>query len=380
MGLPFGIQYTLILAPLFFFQSVNEYGKVYKGFVLISGLYLIAHFFNDHVGWYYYYRSMLLHFLTLIQVIWFYDAVNRKPEIVLRTFDKVVIINSWFFILAILTLSIGYADLFWEVSKFSRVGLLPRFRLFTIEPSYYSMAFAPILFFFIVKRDKPKVLVLLVALFASLSFGVLGGIILSLLILFIKKTRHRIDKKKLTQIGYLMLGVFVIIVIISFLFPENIVFVRLGNILTGNDSSARGRISEPWLLANKILKEHGSYLFGVGWGQIRELGQEIIRSFYSYTQTPTSKFGLPNVLTEILTIFGYVGLVIVLAVEIVLYRITNVSKSDFRFLIFWFIFIYQFTGSYSSSVLFYCYWVLAFSSSIDKILAKDNFDLSRKKL
>jgi len=66
--------------------------------------------------------------------------------------------------------------------------------------------------------------------------------------------------------------------------------------------------------------------------------------------------------------FGFVGLVAVLLFQIIMFKVTKVYQSYFRSLIFWFIFIYQFTGSYSSSVLFYCYWVLAFSPAFDKQL------------
>ncbi|PCJ23217.1 MAG: hypothetical protein COA97_12120 [Flavobacteriales bacterium] len=376
VGLPYGLQYTALLTPFFFLKYGLKYWKSFALFFFISAIYLGAHLFNDEVTWFYYFRSQLLHFMVFVQVVAFYFVINYKSYAIKKAFDWSVYINLSLLIFGILLLIIGFPQVMFEVTHVSKsVGVLPRFRIFTVEPSYYSMLMVPLLFFYLTqpldktkKIDFEKIILIAVSLLISFSFGVLSLIFVSIFIVYLLRVENLLDKKKRNLILSFVVIIVVIIGGIYLFKPDNPLFIRFGDIISGNDSSGKGRITQPWILAMKMLSKNGDYWLGIGWGQIRIIGNDIIKSFYQYTETPQNKFGLPNVLTEITTMFGFVGLVAVLLFQIIMFKVTKVYQSYFRSLIFWFIFIYQFTGSYSSSVLFYCYWVLAFSPAFDKQL------------
>jgi hypothetical protein len=373
IGLPSGLQYTALLAPFFFLKFFLKYWKAFAIFLGISLIYLFVHLFNKEVTWFYYGRSFVLHFLVFIQVVAFYHIVNHRGYLIKKAFDISVYINLLLILIGVLLLLFGFPDFMFEVTHVSTsVGVLPRFRIFTEEPSYYSMLIAPIFLFYLTRYvdntkriDYEKIGILIVCFIASFSFGIISSILISMFIVYFLRLKNLKDKKRRNLI-FSLVGFVVVVIGLTYLFiPENPIFIRFSDIISGQDSSGKGRVTEPWLLSFEMLKLNNDYWFGIGWGQIRTLGDEVIRSFYMYTETPANKFGLPNVLTEITTLFGFVGLAIFLTIQLVFYKVTKVYKSHFRSLIFWFIFIYQFTGSYSSNVLYYCCFVLAFSPEFE---------------
>lgn len=374
VGLPHGLQYTALLAPFFFIKFGLKYKAAFKGFFLLSLFYLIAHLFNDEVVWFYYGRSYVLHCLVFIQVIAFYHIVNYKSHVLKQAFDIGVYLNLFLLIIGVIFLFAGNKGLMFEVSKVSAsLGVIPRFRIFTPEPSYYSMLFAIPLFFYLsqpISRDKKidfgRIAIIVLSLLISFSFGTLSVIFISAFIVYFLRAKNILDLN--SRFLIVLAAIFVVVAFVGafIVAPNNPVFVRLGDIIAGNDTSGNGRIFDPWILTFRMLGKNGDYLFGIGWGQIRIIGDSIIRDFYQYTHDPATKFGLPNILTEITTMFGFAGLTLVVLFQVLMFRVTKVYRSNFRSLIFWFIFIYQFTGSYSSSVMYYCYWVLAFSPRFDK--------------
>ncbi len=54
-------------------------------------------------------------------------------------------------------------------------------------------------------------------------------------------------------------------------FPDNILFVRLGNVVSGKDPSGKGRTFDAFWLADQLLAKK-SYWWGIGPGQIKILG------------------------------------------------------------------------------------------------------------
>jgi len=376
VGLPHGLQYTAMFAPFFLIKFGVKYRAAFIGFLVLSVFYVFAHLFNNEVVWFYYGRSYVLHFLVFIQVVAFYHIVNYKSDVIKQVFDLGIYLNLFLLIVGVLFLLAGNKNFMFEVSKVSAsLGVIPRFRMFTPEPSYYSVLFTIPLFFYLtqpISRDRRidfgRVLIIVLSLIMSFSFGTLSVIFMSMIIVYIIKAKNILDVNSrfliLMSIGFFLIF-FVGIYIVA---PNNPIFIRLGDILAGNDTSGNGRIFDPWILTMSMLEKNQDYLFGIGWGQIRIIGDSIIRSFYQYTHDPATKFGLPNILTEITTMFGLFGLTLVLLFQLIMFRVTRVYRSNFRSLIFWFIFIYQFTGSYTSSVMYYCYWVLAFSPVFDKQL------------
>jgi hypothetical protein len=376
VGLPHGLQYTAIFAPFFFIKFGLKYRAAFIGFLILSLFYAFTHLFNDQMVWFFYGRSYVLHCLVFTQVVAFYHIVNYKSHVLKQAFDIGIYVNLILLIIGVAFLFAGNKGLMFEVSKVSAsVGVIPRFRIFTPEPSYYSMLFTIPLFFYLtqsISRDKRidflRISIIVLSLTISFSFGTLSVIFISMFIVYFLRAKNILDQNSRFLI-LLAIGLASVVFVGAFIItPNNPVFIRLGDIIAGNDNSGNGRIFDPWILTMRMLAKNQDYIFGIGWGQIRIIGDSIIRDFYQYTHDPATKFGLPNILTEITTMFGFFGLTLVLLFQVVMFRVTKVYRSNFRSLIFWFIFIYQFTGSYSSSVMYYCYWVLAFSPRFDKQL------------
>ncbi|MEO8406342.1 MAG: hypothetical protein ABI480_17160, partial [Chitinophagaceae bacterium] len=144
-----------------------------------------------------------------------------------------------------------------------------------------------------------------------------------------------------------------------FFFRQNALFLRLSNIIYGNDSSGNGRTTDAFILANKLLDEKSHY-WGVGIGQIKVMGESIIRDYYFYYMDQA--VAIPNACAETLAVFGIVGLTVRIGLEIFLFFYTRTWSNYYRLLLFFFMFIYQFTGSFITNVAEYVIWILAFTN------------------
>jgi hypothetical protein len=149
------------------------------------------------------------------------------------------------------------------------------------------------------------------------------------------------------------------------------VFLRIGNILGGKDSSGKGRTSDAFVLANKLLHEKNEY-WGIGTGQIKIIGEDIIRGYYLYLNDVA--VAIPNAVAETWAIFGWVGLTLRLFIEVFLFFYTRVWTNYYRLLLFLFIFIYQFTGSFVTNVAEYVVWILAFTNVFPRFDVKGEKD------
>jgi len=73
---------------------------------------------------------------------------------------------------------------------------------------------------------------------------------------------------------------------------------------------------------------------------------------------------IPNVAAETLLLFGWVGFALRMIVLLALFFFTRVWSSHFRLILFLFMFIYQFTGSYITNPAEWVIWVMAFSKIV----------------
>jgi len=107
------------------------------------------------------------------------------------------------------------------------------------------------------------------------------------------------------------------------------------------------------------------------------LGADIIRSYYLYA-LDYNTIAIPNAAAETLAIFGWAGLLLRISVELVLFFYTRVWTNYYRLLLFLFIFLYQFTGSFITNIAEYVIWILAFTNAFpafdtrNKIQASNN--------
>jgi len=370
VGLPFGLTYTALLAPFFYWWIVTVGRKeiLLPFFIAIFPLVFIQMAFVgvDNKT----YVISLLNLTAVYIFCWAFYLFLQKSKEPERIFKRIIIINFILCLIAIPFYFTSYSYLFWISQPLTEgVEDFLRLRLFTYEPSYYATLFVPLFFFFFLKivleQNKTNswllLMMIIVPYILSLSLGVMVAIVLSFFLVFAFYFRRLIVKKRIVNL-FLFLSIIVIpaIVLVFLFFPDNTLLFRVNNIISGHDTSGKGRTYEAFFLAMKILALKSS-TWGIGLGQIKIIGAEIIKDFYLYP--PDYKnVAIPNVTAETLTIFGFAGLFLRFGLEIVLFFYTKVWKNYYRFLLFLFMFIYQFSGSFITNLAEYVIWILAFTN------------------
>jgi hypothetical protein len=71
---------------------------------------------------------------------------------------------------------------------------------------------------------------------------------------------------------------------------------------------------------------------------------------------------IPNAVAETMAIFGIFGIAIRFSLIFYFFIKTKVLENYYRTLLFVFVFVYQFTGSYITNIVEYVIWVIAFST------------------
>ncbi|HEY6083006.1 MAG TPA: hypothetical protein VIU45_06080, partial [Chitinophagaceae bacterium] len=249
------------------------------------------------------------------------------------------------------------------------IPVIPRLKLFTLEASHYSFWLVPLLIYFyskvlFEKSRKSYVLafILTISLLLSFSIGVIGGLLISFIPVLILYFRNIFPVSGQRVLFFISLGALPLLILLAYHFyPDNALFARIRNIFKGDDTSARGRTYEAFILAHKIAAQK-SLLWGVGPGQLKLIGRETVIRFYGFANPP-AVVRLPNASAETLAYFGYTGLVGRLLIELLLFFKTRVMENPYRLWLFAFVFIYQFTGSYITNLAEYLVWLLAFSSA-----------------
>lgn len=376
--LPLGLMYTTLLTPLFIFWLYKDDSlKHIWPFFIVTVPFLIIHIWNG-VDLFVYFKSYLLLFSVYIFCLFFYKFLQRINSLDLL-FRNIAWLNIFFVILALLLLMSPYYDLMWYVNEISPgAGQTYRLKLLTYEPSYYSLLLIPIVLYYYIRMIlKPfhnqllAFFIVTVPLILSLSFGVIIGLLFTLLLLFFSNPRLFSVKPKLRTVlisGFVLLAC--IIFALLWFYPNNAISVRFENIFNGNDPSFKGRTSESFYLGWK-LAEQKSLLFGTGPGQIKVIGVELFDNFYQIKHTP-DQIIIPNNLGDILAKYGLLGVLLKLFLELYFFFKTHVYSNFFRAGLFIFIFIYQFTGSFSTNIAEYVIWVLAFSPMIFREFDKKN--------
>jgi hypothetical protein len=370
LGLPFGLTYTALLAPFFYWWVLNTRKKeVLLPFIvlLFPIVFIQVNFIGVDAKAYMISLFNLMAVYIFCQGFYTFLKNCRDTDLI---FKRILVINFILCLIAIPFYFTSWSSVFWINQSLTKdVSEFKRLRLFTYEASHYATLLVPLFFFFFLKiilnQNKTNAWLLLAMIIIpyilSFSIGVISAILLSLIFVFIFYFR-RLFKRRRT-INLIALGVVIIIplVVASIVFfPDNIVWLRMQNIFLGVDSSGKGRTYEAFYLAMKILALK-STMWGIGPGQIKIIGTEIIKDFYLYP-VDYKTVAIPNASAETLAVFGFVGLFFRLAIEIVLFFYTQVWKNYYRFLLFLFIFLYQFSGSFITNVAEYVIWILAFTN------------------
>ncbi|HMK57531.1 MAG TPA: hypothetical protein VK462_00610 [Nitrososphaeraceae archaeon] len=372
VGLPLGMLYTTLLTPLFYgWLVLKGKGEILFKFFVFFTPFIIIHLING-VDKFAYVKSTLLFLTVYIFGFTFYTLITSYLETE-KIFRKLLITNFILTVIALLFVFTRYRFLFWSDYQIEAGGVSiehwPRLAMFTYEPSYYSTLLVPIFAYyftnFITKQTQRNgfdLLMIIFSLVLSLSMGVISGLAMSISFLVILNApRFLASKKLLYSISAIVISLILAFIVLVFFYPENPFFVRITAIMGGGDTSAKGRTYEAFYLAFKIAHLKSTW-WGIGQGQIKIIGDSVIKEFYDFPLGDTTRVAIPCAFAETIATFGVVGACIRLFVEVYLFFKTKVLTNYYRTLLFFFVFVYQFTGSFNTNIAEYVIWILAFTN------------------
>lgn len=379
VALPFGLTYTALLGPFFYgWILLKRKKEIFLPFITLLLPFIILHIFVVGVDLQSYAFSMLNIILVYFfgQAFYTFLKVASEPE---KIFRKILFFNFLLCLVALVFYFTPYAGVFWiEQNLTDGVSGFRRLKLLTYEASYYAVLFVPIFVFYLLqymlRQNKIPGSLLLFMLFLplalSFSVGVIGALLLSGLLVFILYFRRLVSKKRILN-AIISVSFFscICLLVLFLFFRDNPFFSRMINIIAGEDTSGQGRTSDAFMLAEKLLKEKNEY-WGIGAGQIKIIGQDMIRGYYLYS--PGTPVAIPNAAAETLTLFGWVGLALRLFLEVFLFFYTRVWRNYYRLLLFLFMFVYQFTGSFITNAAEYVIWILAFTPVFHQFDVEEN--------
>jgi len=295
-----------------------------------------------------------------------------------KIFRRLLIVNFILCLVSVVLYFTPWDDIVWIQQQLTEgVNDFRRLKLFTYEASYYATLFVPLFCFYslqyLFRKNELKGWLLLSMIFLpfalSFSFGVMAALLLSGVMTFIFYLRPLVRKRRVFN-GLIFFSIFsvVLVSIAYFFFRNSFVVLRLVNIFSGKDSSGKGRTSDAFFLANKLLEKKDEY-WGVGFGQVKIIGSDVIRHYYMYGENFVAT--IPNAVAETYAILGWIGVTLRMLVEIFLFFQTRVWTNYYRLWLFLFIFIFQFAGSFITNVAEYVIWILAFTNVFGQFDVKE---------
>jgi hypothetical protein len=369
VGLPFGLTWMAVLAPFFYVWIWLVRKKdVLLPFLAVLLPFIIMHVYVAGVDLKTYVISTIHLILVYLFCQAFYTFLKQCRDLE-KIFRSILIINFGFCLAGIVFYFTPWYELFW-IKQILTTGVedFRRFKLFTYEASHYATLFTPVFFFFLVQyvlrlntiRSIWLLPMLVLPYILSFSLGVIGAVLISCTLVLVAHFRRLIVKKRMVNaiINFAFVAGIVLTILVVY-FRHNPLFIRLLNVFSGRDLSARGRTEDAFYLATALLEEKNPF-WGIGAGQVKILGHDLIKGYYLYYQDFVA--AIPNSMAETLAVFGWLGFFLKLGLVIFLYFFTKVWSNYFRMLCFFFIFIYQFTGSYITNLAEYVLWILAFTS------------------
>lgn len=367
VALPHGLLYTTLLTPFFVFWLWRK--RVYKyllWFPVVSVLLWLVHS-NAPIDSAAYLKSSALYFATFIFSVaawkWLKDNTHMDWY-----FKQILVLNTILLPIAVVAFAHPFTrNWFWYMVPFSGdMPTIPRLRMLTYEASYYSLLLAPLVLYYLAqaafgkgRRTLLPLALVVIPLLLSFSLGVMASLAiacLGVLMWYLMPLAKR--KRTYLHLFFALGGLLFVLLALYAVWPDNPLYTRLGNVLSHNDSSARGRTYEAFYLAGKLIWDY-SVWFGVGPGQVKVLGHKLFSSFYQITTSNPYVAAIPNASAETLAVYGLTGFVVRLGFQLWAFVKFKVYRNLFSLGLFLFVFIYQFTGSYITSPLEYVLWLLA---------------------
>lgn len=363
-GLPHGLLYTVVFTPfLYIWLLLNGKTFLITKFFLVFFPFLLVQLLLNDIDIFYYIRSYMLFlgmYITIYSLSMSLDKIKLKESL----FITIIKFNFYLFIFSFLIRYSSFSSYMWVDNVITAyTDSIARLKMFTYEPSYYSTVLVPFVVFafsrFIYNINFKTfflLMLILIPLLFSYSMGVLGALVLSILISSSVYFRDFIFRKK-----SLFLLITVLAIMLLILFTENMISTRVYNILNGADTSGSNRIFESTIVGFRIA-DMTNLWFGSGFGQAKIFAVDLFEEFWPGLGINR----LTNTVADTLATFGVIGLVLRFLLELLLFFYTKVFNSYYRLILFLFIFIYQFTGSYLMNLAEYFIWLLAFKPVIEE--------------
>lgn len=365
--LPGNIQLIFLTVPfiVYMMHKRGELNKLFLPFVIVT-LFSLIHLILGVVLKDFLISTAVVLFLIvfLYGFFHFYRNFTGLDDV----FRMLTYFNAIFTFLALLSFFSGVlVSVFWYLVPFTAgYEALPRLKLFHLEASHYSFALLPLFFYYFWKTLKEwglKNILLLASLTLSLilsfSLGVLAVIGIAIFLVFILKFRS-LMKEVNTRKSILIAGSFIVLIAVFLfvVFPDNPLLFRIQNLFQGNDTSGRGRTYEALEIGWLIL-DNNNYVFGIGFGQFKIIGRDILLNYYRFMSTPDVA-RLPNGIAETMVATGVLGVAIKLYVQCYFFFKQRVFGNIFQLSMFIALFVYQFTGSYLFNAMEYVFWIMVF--------------------
>jgi hypothetical protein len=365
--LPEGLLYTTLLTPLMVYFLFKEHQL--KRLMVWSLALMIPIPFQWIHG--VEIKSYAISSLMIVTVLIFLVTallISRKYRFTFdKIFRKILVINTVFVLLALVILPFGEVRglLWYEVPITKGMAIIPRLKLFTYEASYYALIMMPVFLYFMMRvfygLEKHAMLIILasvVPLLLSASFGVIGALIIALLVgIIFYWNRIPVSLKRFTFLSTIFM--LTLLILMWMVWPENPIYFRIQNIFQGKDTSAMGRLVYSFMFAYDIIVQH-NFFFGIGPGQIKIIAHDMIVNHYQYHGDLETIVRIPNSMAEMMAIYGMYGFIFKLFLEIYFFIRMRIYNNLYVVILFIFIFIYQFTGSFISNIAEIGIWAFIF--------------------
>ncbi len=358
-ALPQGLLYTTLFAPIFYvwLLTKREHNVLLK-YLAISIPFVVAQFCNvKNLNLYFYFRSFILFMLIYITIYAASVALKHicNPK---KIFEKIIVYNFFLACGSLLLLGTSYQYLTWQrIHITAGSGVIPRLKLLCYEPSAYSRIIVPFAVFafncYVFDKGIKRFFIVLLVVFPlglSFSMGVISALIMAIGVVCLLKSKQFFGRPIVLFSAIVIAGAGLVI-----LQTDNLISLRIHNIITGSDTSGNARIWQSFNVASEIAKST-SLWWGAGFGQSKLLAAK----FFDVYWPGLNVIRITNVVASTFAEFGIMGLLLRFGLEFYLFFKTRVYASNFRLILYLFAFIYQFTGSYLTDLAAYIIWVFAF--------------------
>lgn len=367
--LPPPVSYTTLLSLVRVKSVVRRFGKTFAAILLVLLAYAAIHLLQgvevqDYVvSWTYFLLLLFSGFAA-------FDYLSSSDIQFDRFFRTMAIAAIVLLGVGVVVLFTSWTDIFWKVHRFIADGQkVPRFQGLSYEPSHLALTLSPILLYFLWKviiRFSAKYVLYLIAVAVpiglSVSFGFAAAfgaaMIVTILIVVVYFQKFRIILVA-PLVSMLLAGA----IIVSF---ENPLSKRIAYMLEGNDTSVNGRTWEAFMLGYQCAETENIW-WGIGLGQIKYVGEEVIRPYYAaldpegYSKESWPTMAIPNSMAETLAIFGIIGVLLKIGFQLFCFVRFKVFANYFNLSVFFFLFVYQMMGSFILSATEIIMWSFAFA-------------------